>query len=131
MNQLAGSYDSLNFVYAVNELRTACTKLSLSPTLAPLINSKRAQFIPVRWRTDLEFDGKEEEEEDEEENLDNRFGLEDIEIDSVPILRKVVSGLVLDVPFYLSRHKEKMVAAVTVSLLSCHHAFCHSLTIVL
>lgn len=47
-----------------------------------------------------------ESEDSAEEHLRNSFSLDDIEIKgSVPFLRQVVSGLVLDVPFYLSHHK--------------------------
>lgn len=87
--KLAGSFDSLNFVYAVNQLRTNCTKLSTS-SLAPLLEQKRAQFIPVRWRTDLEFNDDDDDlDQNEELGERNRFNLEDIEIDSVPFLRQL------------------------------------------
>lgn len=102
--------------------KTACTTLSTSPTLSPLLHSQRAQFIPLLWRTDLTFDDSIDESEDSaDEHLRNRFSLSDIEVKgdgSVPFLRQVVSGLVLDVPFYLSRHKAMMMRAVVVRLLS-------------
>lgn len=57
-------------------------------------------------------------EDTEEEKLTNRFTLSDIEIkDSVPFVRQVVSGLVLDVPFYLSHHKQKYVKSISSSSL--------------
>lgn len=63
-----------------------------------MMGGKRAQFIPIRWRADLEFDPFEDDEDEA-----NRFTIEDIEIGgSVPLLRQVISGLALDVPFYLS-----------------------------
>lgn len=83
-------------------MRTTCTTLSTSPALSPLLKSKRAQFIPVRWRADLVF---EEDEEDERvsgrdgEMLGNRFSLEDAKIDAVPVLRTIIDGM-LDVPYY-------------------------------
>lgn len=75
--QLAGTYKSLSFVHAVNDLRTNCTTLSTS-SIAPLIHSKRAQFIPVQWRTDLEFEDELDSGADQEdESLGNRFNLEE------------------------------------------------------
>ena len=97
MTKLAGTFSSLNFVHAANALRSSCDQLS-STSLAPLLGGKRAQFIPIRWRADLEFDSFDEEDDEE-----NQFTIEDIEIGgSVPLLRQVISGLALDVPFYLS-----------------------------
>ncbi|KAK4702406.1 hypothetical protein P7C70_g3817, partial [Phenoliferia sp. Uapishka_3] len=127
--KLAGTYESFNFVrevHAVNSLRTNCTTQSTSPSLAPLIHSRRAQFIPVKWRTDLNFDEIDESEDTADENLDNRFSLDDIEIkESVPLLRQMVSGLVLDVPFYLSpHHKTKMLKAVVKDANRIYRLFC-------
>lgn len=92
----------------------ACTTLSTSPALSPLLNGKRAQFVPVLWRAELDFDEVDESADAADEHLANRFGLADIEVpNSIPFLRQVVSGLVLDVPFYLSpSHKEKMLRSV-------------------
>ncbi|BGP01102.1 hypothetical protein JCM10021v2_004798 [Rhodotorula toruloides] len=111
---LAASYDSFNFLYAVNAFRSQCTSLSTAPALSPLLHGKRAQFIPVLWRAELDFDNIDNTNDSADEHLANHFGVADIEIqNSVPFLRQVVSGLVLDVPFYLSpAHKEKMLRSV-------------------
>lgn len=103
-------------------MRKVCTSLSTSPTLAPLLRSKRAQVFPLLWRTDLSFEDEFDDTRDEEdEHLRNQYTLEDIEIKgSIPFLRQVVSGLVLDVPFYLSHHKPKMTRAVVVSAAICY-----------
>lgn len=101
--KLASTFESLNFVNAVNNLRTSCDALSASPELSQVLGGSRVQFVPIRWRTDLVFDDLPEDEEGEaDEVLGNRFSLEDIEVGSIPLLRSVISGLVLDVPFYLS-----------------------------
>ncbi|BGP49361.1 hypothetical protein JCM10450v2_005249 [Rhodotorula kratochvilovae] len=111
---LAQTYDSFSFLYAVNAFRSTCTSLSQSDALSPLLNGKRAQFIPVLWRGDLNFDEVDESLDAADEHLANRFSLDDIEVKgSVPFLRQVVSGLVLDVPLYLSPpHKARMIRSV-------------------
>ncbi|GAA6010035.1 hypothetical protein JCM10207_007528 [Rhodosporidiobolus poonsookiae] len=124
--QLATSYDSFAFTHAANAFRSVCTSLSTSDTLSPLLKGKRAQVIPVLWRSDLDFDQLDDSEETADEMLDNRFGLSDIEVQgSVPILRQIVSGLVLDVPFYLSpAHKEKMLRSVVREANRIYRLFC-------
>lgn len=111
------STDRLRLTSFSIESHAACTTLSTSPTLAPLLHSKRAQVAPLLWRTDIDFESEVNESNDSsDEHLRNRFSLDDVEIKgSVPFLRQVVSGLVLDVPFYLSHHKVKMIRAVVVS----------------
>ncbi|GAA5980777.1 hypothetical protein JCM11641_002647 [Rhodosporidiobolus odoratus] len=124
--QLASSYDSFAFVHAANAFRSACTSLSTSDTLSPLLKGKRAQFIPVLWRADLDFDEVDDADETADEHLANHFSLKDIEVqNSVPFLRQVVSGLVLDVPFYLSpAHKKKMLASVVREANRIYKLFC-------
>ncbi|GAA5827388.1 hypothetical protein JCM11251_003790 [Rhodosporidiobolus azoricus] len=123
---LATTYDSFAFQYAANDFRSACTTLSTSETLSPLLKGKRMQTIPVLWRTDLDFDEIDDAEETADERLENRFSLKDIEVtNSVPFLRQVVSGLVLDVPFYLTPvHKAKMLRSVVKEANRIYRLFC-------
>ncbi|GAA5875342.1 hypothetical protein JCM8547_003209 [Rhodosporidiobolus lusitaniae] len=123
--KLSSSFESFGFVYAANAFRSACTSLSTSETLSPLLKGKRAQVIPVLWRTDLDFDELEDDEETADEHLANHFSLKDIEIPgSVPFLRQVVSDLVLDVLFYQqSEHKQKMLRSVVREANRIYHLF--------
>ena len=54
---------------------------------------------------------------DENEGLDNQrshasFTLEDITPETLPSVRNIVSDVMLDIPYYMSHHQPKMIAAV-------------------
>ena len=78
--QLATTYDSFNIVYAINQLRKLSNQQARDPAVSQIIGSKRVQFIPLQWRTSLQFDETMEDDEDEETHLDNRFSLDDIQV---------------------------------------------------
>ena len=65
----------------------------------------------VNWRQNLSFEegGYRDEEND---SGDNNFTLTDITPDTLPSVRNIVSDVMLDIPYYLSHHQPKMVAAV-------------------
>jgi phospholipase DDHD1 len=50
----------------------------------------------------VDFESSVSEEDGEDEKLDNRFGLDDIEIKGgVSGLKQLLTGVIMDVPFYL------------------------------
>ena len=46
------------------------------------------------------------------DDLSNRFSLSDITADTIPAVRNLISDVMLDIPYYLSDHKPKMIEAV-------------------
>ena len=42
----------------------------------------------------------------------NEFTLKDITVDTIPAIRNLISDVILDIPYYLSHHRAKMVEAV-------------------
>lgn len=70
----------------------------------------------INWRSTLKLDdaGPELEADGRDENGSrNAFTLKDITADSIPAVRNLISDVVLDIPYYLSHHKSKMIEAVT------------------
>lgn len=85
----------------------------------PLIrNDYEPQLLPICWRNKLNFnsyikpvagdEGRVEDEEFEE----NRFSIEDIEIDSIPAVRRLLGDVMSDIPYYMSHHKESIIKSV-------------------
>lgn len=65
--------------------------------------------LPVNWRQDLSFEDGGYQEEGHNQN---DFNLADITPDGLAYVRNIVSDVMLDVPYYLSHHRDKMVSAV-------------------
>ncbi|QIW99694.1 hypothetical protein AMS68_005212 [Peltaster fructicola] len=65
--------------------------------------------LPVNWRHTLSF---EEGGYRNEDPAVNEFTLADITPDTLPSVRNIVSDVMLDVPYYMSQHQSKMIAAV-------------------
>ncbi|PLW18710.1 hypothetical protein PCANC_12547 [Puccinia coronata f. sp. avenae] len=131
--KLAQSYDSFDFVHACNQLRVECHKASTTDRkMKNFLQTKRAQFIPIRWRHSLDFemegfaDGSCEEDMDEDKRTKNTFSMKDIQIpDSIQFVREVVTGLVLDVPLYMSpKQHKRMIAAVIEQANKVYQLFC-------
>lgn len=71
--------------------------------------------LPINWRSTLklEADGPAPDPNQKETNgTKNQFNLKDITADSIPAVRNLISDVMLDIPYYLSHHKAKMVEAV-------------------
>nr|XP_031862276.1 uncharacterized protein CI109_002241 [Kwoniella shandongensis]KAA5529348.1 hypothetical protein CI109_002241 [Kwoniella shandongensis] len=110
--QLAAVYEAYNFVYAGNQLRQVVRKQSANPALASIIRDRRCQILPVQWRASLDLDG-EKTDEDKEHGMDNRFSMSDITIHkSIPYVRELTNSVLLDIPLFMSHHRQKMIEAV-------------------
>lgn len=85
--------------------------------LASLMDGRRVQFLPVMWRATLDdFEPPPPDNEDDAaaEHLDNVFSLDEIlgGKESIPFVKQLISSVALDVPFYLSRHKNEILSRV-------------------
>lgn len=67
--------------------------------------------LPINWRHQLSFEegGYRDGSEDPSHN---EFNLLDITPDTLPNVRNIVSDVMLDIPYYMSHHQPKMIAAV-------------------
>ena len=108
--KLSERVDSYHFTHAINGLRR-----EVNVELADL--ATRGEFhtencaimvLPVNWRLTVSFD----DQTNSKDSHENNFGLKDITPDSLPAVRNLISDVMLDVPYYLSHHKEKMTSAV-------------------
>lgn len=108
----------MSFVYDVQKLRNLSSKQASDPSIRKLSRGRRAQFLPICWRAGLSFDER-------PEGNDNYFTLDDVNNDAaIPMVRTIISKVILDVPFYLSNHRAKMIRSVRNELNRVYRLFC-------
>ncbi|KAL1955465.1 hypothetical protein VTO42DRAFT_8559 [Malbranchea cinnamomea] len=112
--KLSERVESFHFTHAVNALRRQvnielCSN-ALSPYMRPEVES--IMVLPVNWRSTLSLEDTDVEETLSEDLGENRFALKDITPETIPAVRNLISDVMLDIPYYLSHHKPKMVRAV-------------------
>ena len=64
--------------------------------------------LPVNWRLLVSF----EEPLGKTTNDTNTYDLADITPESLPAVRSLISDVMLDIPYYMSHHKQRMTSAV-------------------
>jgi hypothetical protein len=107
--KLSERVDSYHFTHAINSFRRE-VNVELADQFTKGIftrENRRIMVLPVNWRLNVSFD-----ETASKDGHENDFHLKDITPDSLPAIRNLISDVMLDIPYYLSHHKEKMTSAV-------------------
>ncbi|KAL2429697.1 phospholipase [Exophiala dermatitidis] len=108
--KLSERVDSFHFTHAVNGLRREFNvELSTEAVKGNLRPGTGIMVLPVNWRLTVSFD---EGDKASQEDAENIYALKDITPDTLPGVRSLISDVMLDIPYYLSHHKDKMTSAV-------------------
>jgi hypothetical protein len=110
--KLSERMESFHFTHAINAFRREVNMELNNEPVWPHVRQDHGgiMVLPVNWRTNLSLD-----EPDVESGIDpasNNFSLADITPQTLPAIRSLISDVMLDIPYYLSHHKPKMVKAV-------------------
>jgi hypothetical protein len=110
--KLSERMESFHFTHAINAFRREVSvELGTDSVKAHLRkNMGGIMVLPVNWRQSLSFEDGQRDVPDDPAL--NDFGLKDITPETLPSVRNIVSDVMLDVPYYLSDHQPKMIAAV-------------------
>lgn len=108
--KLSERVDSFHFTHAINGLRREFNvELASEAVKGNLRSGNGIMVLPVNWRLTVSFD---DDGKASRENTENKYAMKDITPDSLPSVRSLISDVMLDIPYYLSHHKDKMTAAV-------------------
>ncbi|KAI1104437.1 DDHD domain-containing protein [Jackrogersella minutella] len=113
--KLAERVENYHFTHAINAFRRAVNVELRSDAVKGVLRKglNGIMVLPVNWRQNLSFeDGGPIKEEDKEHYTPGGFTLKDIEPKTIPAVRSMISDVMFDIPFYMSHHKPKMVAAM-------------------
>lgn len=83
----------------------------------------------INWRSTLKLEdgGPDPNPNHKNENSsDNQFTLKDITADSIPAIRNLISDVMLDIPYYLSHHRTKMIEAVIKEANRVYRLWCNN-----
>ncbi|KAH7409227.1 DDHD domain-containing protein [Cadophora sp. MPI-SDFR-AT-0126] len=111
--KLSERVESFHFTHAINEFRRSINvELSNEAVHRALRDDLGGVMVlPVNWRANLSFeDGGPMKKGDEVQRTD--FSLKDITPSTIPAVRNMISDVMLDIPFYMSHHKPKMIQAL-------------------
>ncbi|KAK0741668.1 DDHD domain-containing protein [Apiosordaria backusii] len=115
--KFAERVESFHFTHAVNAFRRMMNVELETPAVKSVLRPGQngIMVLPVNWRHLLSFeDGgpTTDSEEDKATYAPDGFGLKDIEPGTIPAVRSMISDVMFDIPFYMSHHKPKMIAAL-------------------
>ncbi|KAI1981523.1 hypothetical protein LOZ53_006075 [Ophidiomyces ophidiicola] len=112
--KLSERVESFHFTHSINSFRRQVNlelgSNSVWPNMRP--DLENIMVLPVNWRSTLSLEDTDVGEAIEDQTNSNHFGLKDITPETIPSVRNLISDVILDIPYYLSHHKPKMIRAV-------------------
>lgn len=123
--KLSERVDSFNFTHAISAFRREVNVELSSEVVQGNIRREQGgiMVLPVNWRLTMSFDDGAEAKGGNEEN---KFQLEDITPNTLPAVRSLISDVMLDIPYYLSHHKQKMISAVVREANKVYRLWCRN-----
>ncbi|KAI1420742.1 DDHD domain-containing protein [Xylaria sp. FL1777] len=127
--KLAERVENYHFTHAINAFRRAINVELNNDVVRSVLREGQngIMVLPINWRQDLSFeDGGPMREEDKANRAVEDFGLKDIEPKTIPAVRSMISDVMFDIPFYMSQHKPKMVAAMVKEANRVYRLWCRN-----
>jgi hypothetical protein len=112
--KLSERMESFHFTHAINAFRRNINMELNSEPVWPHVRQGHGgiMVLPVNWRSTLSLEDANFDSQGVEDPTSNKFTLHDITPDTIPAVRSLISDVMLDIPYYMSHHKPKMIQAV-------------------
>jgi hypothetical protein len=105
--------ETFNFTHSINAFRRSVNvELGNEQVQRVLRDDVGVMVLPINWRSNLSFEDGGPMQEGGDDHTKDDFTLEDITQKTIPAVRNLISDVMLDIPYYMSHHKGKMIEAV-------------------
>ncbi|KAJ8101671.1 DDHD domain-containing protein [Lipomyces tetrasporus] len=111
--KLSERVETFDFTYAINAFRVLMAKQhEVMSTWHP-----PSAVLPINWRRKINFDYEDaatssSSDENKAAPVHRPFALSDITPNTIPTVRNIISDVLLDIPYYLSKHRSRILHAV-------------------
>ncbi|KAL8853253.1 MAG: hypothetical protein Q9221_001864 [Calogaya cf. arnoldii] len=116
--KLSDRVESFHFTHSINAFRRQVNVELESESVKPWLRQDLGgiMVLPINWRSTLKFEEggpRPNPNQKDEASTKNDFSLKDITAeDKISEIRNLISDVMLDIPYYLSHHKPRMIEAV-------------------
>ncbi|KAI4148019.1 MAG: hypothetical protein L6R39_002918 [Caloplaca ligustica] len=115
--KLSERVESFHFTHAINAFRRQVNVELESQSVKPWLRQDLGgiMVLPINWRANLKFEEggpRPNPNQKDGTSSKNEYTLKDITAESIPAVRNLISDVMLDIPYYLSHHKPRMIEAV-------------------
>ena len=129
--KLSERVESFHFTHSINSFRRQVNIEIQSQSVKPWLREGMGSImvLPVNWRSKMKLEDGGPQPEPNRKDPDsskNQFTLKDITAESLPAVRNLISDVMLDIPYYLSHHKPKMIEAVIQEANRIYRLWCNN-----
>ncbi|KAK7723678.1 hypothetical protein SLS64_000007 [Diaporthe eres] len=128
--KFAERVESYHFTHAITAFRRSINIELRNPGVKSVLREAHSgiMVLPVNWRlSHLSFeDGGPMTDADKATSASDNFGLKDIEPNTIPAVRSLISDVMFDIPFYMSHHKPKMISALVTEANRVYRLWCRN-----
>ncbi|KAL7784656.1 DDHD domain-containing protein [Trichoderma ceciliae] len=129
--KIAERVESYHFTHAINGFRRIVDSEFQSPAVQEILHNNRSRLmvLPLNWRIGLSFEDGGHLQTGmgpNDSSAAQPFGLKDIEPNTIPAVRSMISDVMFDIPFYMSHHKGKMIAALVAEANRVYRLWCRN-----
>lgn len=127
--KFAERVESFHFTHAITAFRRSINIELRNPEVKSVLREEHRgiMVLPVNWRHHLSFeDGGPMTDADKATSASDNFGLKDIEPNTIPAVRSLISDVMFDIPFYMSHHKPKMISALVTEANRVYRLWCRN-----